>query len=302
MRILLCLLFTFLIVNVAQALEIQKISNDVYALVGEMKQRSVTNLANNATFGVVITEEGIVLIDPGGSWQGAKQIDETIQTISDQPVKIVINTGGQDHRWLGNGYWKAKGAKIMAVQEAVTDQKERASVQLSMLRNLLGKALDGTDPVYADLTFETSHNFTYGGLSFELVHAGHAHTPGDIFVRVKERDVLFSGDIVFVERLLGVGPQSNSKEWVEAFKKIASYHPATIVPGHGHVTTLKTAQEQTYDYLLSLRNNIRAHLDAGGDMIDAPKIDQSAFAHLAQFDALAGRNAQQVFSEMEWEE
>ena len=59
---------------------------------------------------------------------------------------------------------------------------------------------------------------------------------------------------------------------------------------------------QTYDYLLNLRNKMRAHLDAGGDMIDAPKIDQSAFADLAQFDVLAGRNAQQAFSEMEWEE
>ncbi|NVJ91401.1 MAG: hypothetical protein HWE34_07070 [Methylocystaceae bacterium] len=47
---------------------------------------------------------------------------------------------------------------------------------------------------------------------------------------------------------------------------------------------------------------MRAHLDAGGDMIDAPKIDQSAFTDLAQFDVLAGRNAQQAFSEMEWEE
>lgn len=302
MRFILSLLFTLLTINAAQALEIQKINDDVYALVGEMKQRSVTNLANNATFGVVITDKGIVLMDPGGSWQGAKQIDETIQTISDKPVKIVINTGGQDHRWLGNGYWKAKGAQIITAQEAVTDQKDRASVQLSMLRNLLGKALDGTDPVYADVTFETSHHFTYGGLSFELVHAGHAHTPGDLFVWVKERNVLFSGDIVFVERLLGVGPQSNTKGWVEAFTKLASYHPTHIVPGHGHVTTLKTAQEQTYDYLLNLRHKMRAHLDADGDMIDAPKIDQNAFAHLAQFDVLAGRNAQQAFSEMEWEE
>jgi hypothetical protein len=47
--------------------------------------------------------------------------------------------------------------------------------------------------------------------------------------------------------------------------------------------------------------NLRVHIDAGGDMIGAVGGDQSAFAHLEQFDALAGRNAQQVFTEMEWQ-
>jgi hypothetical protein len=46
---------------------------------------------------------------------------------------------------------------------------------------------------------------------------------------------------------------------------------------------------------------MRVHIDAGGDMIGAVGGDQSAFAHLEQFDALAGRNAQQVFTEMEWQ-
>lgn len=33
----------------------------------------------------------------------------------------------------------------------------------------------------------------------------------------------------------------------------------------------------------------------------APKGDQSAFAYLKQFEALAGRNAQTAFQQMEWE-
>jgi hypothetical protein len=47
---------------------------------------------------------------------------------------------------------------------------------------------------------------------------------------------------------------------------------------------------------------MRVHIDAGGDMMGAVGVDQSAYAHLEQFDALAGRNAQQVFTEMEWEQ
>lgn len=47
---------------------------------------------------------------------------------------------------------------------------------------------------------------------------------------------------------------------------------------------------------------MREYIDAGGDIIGSVDVDQSAFAHLDQFETLAGRNAQQVFIEMEWEE
>lgn len=274
---------------------------DVYALVGEKGQRSPENLANNATFGAVLTEAGVVLIDPGGSWRGAREIDDALRAITDAPVVRVINTGGQDHRWLGNGYWRAKGARIIASSAAVADQRARASRQLSMLSQLLGEALEGTEPAYAEETFEESTTFEVGGVAFEIIHPGPAHTPGDSFVRLVDRGVVFTGDIVFVERLLGVLPVSDSDGWIAAFEELAAYQPSHLVPGHGAPVTLARARAETYDYLVQLRARIGAHLDAGGDMIGAVEVDQSAFADLELFDALAGRNAQQVFAEMEWE-
>ena len=45
----------------AGSLEIQPVADNVFALVGGKEQRSPDNFANNATFGVVVTDEGIVL-------------------------------------------------------------------------------------------------------------------------------------------------------------------------------------------------------------------------------------------------
>lgn len=283
------------------ALEVQPVAEGVYALVGQKEQRSPDNLANNATFGVVVTDEGVVLVDPGGSWRGAEVIDRIIQGLTDQPVKVVINTGGQDHRWLGNGYWQAKGARVIAAAAAVADQRERASMQMTVLRELLGTALEGTEPIFADEVFDDTYGFTLGGERLEVKHAGPAHTPGDSYVWLPGRRVVFTGDIVYVERLLGVGPQSNSRLWLAAFDAVAALDPLHVVPGHGHATTLARARAETYDYLANLRDRMREHIDAGGDMIGAVEVDQSAFAHFEQFDALARRNAQQVFTEMEWE-
>ncbi|WP_188078183.1 MBL fold metallo-hydrolase [Aquicoccus porphyridii] len=285
----------------AQTLDIQPVAQGIWALVGPKEQRNPENLGNNATFGVVVTDDGVVLIDPGGSWQGAAMIDATIDTITDQPVTHVINTGGQDHRWLGNGYWQAQGATILASKAAIEDQQDRGSMQMSNLSQLIGDGLEGTMPSHADVTFETKHTLATGGVTFEIMHFGQAHTPGDSLVWLADHDVMFTGDIVYVDRILGVGGQSNVKSWIATFEAMEAFDPGHIVPGHGQATDLSTARRDSYDYLVNLRTRIGALIDAGGDIMDAPGIDQSAWSYLEQFESLAGRNAQTTYEQMEWE-
>lgn len=285
----------------ADTLTVQPVVPDVWAIVGETEQRSTQNLGNNATFGLVVTPAGAVLIDPGGSWQGAAALHDVIRSVTDQPVTHVINTGGQDHRWLGNGYWQAQGATVIASDAAVQDHKARGSQQLSALAQFLGDRLDGTEPAYANVTFDTDYTLDVGGLTFDIMHRGQAHTPGDSFVWLPARDVMFTGDIVYVDRILGNGSQSNAKSWIAVFGEMAAFDPAHIVPGHGPATDLATATRDTLDYLVNLRTQIGALIDEGGDIMDAPGIDQSGWSYLEQFDSLAGRNAQATYEQMEWE-
>lgn len=285
----------------ADILDIQPVTDDVWAIVGPTEQRSPENLANNATFGLVVTPEGAVLVDPGGSYKGAEMLHDTVRSITDQPVEYVINTGGQDHRWLGNGYWQAQGAKVIASDAAVEDHHARAEEHMIALSRFLDDGLAGTEPAFADITFKADYTLEFGGISFEIMHRGAAHTPGDSFVWLEKQDTMFTGDIVYVDRLLGNGPARDTDSWIAVFKEMAAYQPAHIVPGHGVVTDLATATHDTHDYLVNLRTQIGALIEAGGDIMDAPKIDQSAWSHLKQFDALAGRNAQATYEEMEWE-
>lgn len=285
----------------SEVLDVRPVAEGVWAIVGEKEQRSPENLGNNATFGLVVTEAGAVLIDPGGSWRGAEALHDAIRSVTDQPVVHVINTGGQDHRWLGNGYWQAQGATVIASDAAVEDQQARASMQMTGLAQLIGPALEGTEPSFADVTFADAYSLDVGGLTFEIVHPGPAHTPGDSFVWVPGRDTVFTGDIVYVERILGVGDQSSITRWPDAYLAVEATGAAHIVPGHGGPTTMARARADTYDYLMNLRVQIGALLDEGGDIMAAPQVDQAAFSYLEQFDSLAGRNAQTAFQQMEWE-
>lgn len=286
----------------ADVLNVIKVEDNVYAIVGPLEQRNPENLGNNATFGLVVTDAGAVLVDPGGSYKGAMALHDVIKDITDQPVKYVVDTGGQDHRWLGNGYWQQQGAQVIASDEAVADHHDRGSMQLTGLTALIGaNMLAGTEPAYADITFASDYTLTIGDVTLQLHHNGAAHTPGDSTVWLADRSVLFAGDIIYMERILGIGSQSNARDWIASFEALAALAPTHIVPGHGAPTDLAGATRDTYDYLVNIRNKMADYIDNSGDIIESVKIDQAAFRYLENFDQLAGRNAQEVFSQMEWE-
>lgn len=282
-------------------MDIVTVEPGVYAIVGEKAQRSPQNLANNATFGVIVSADGVILVDPGGSFAGARALHRLIATVTDQPVRWVINTGGQDHRWIGNSYWRTQGAQILASTAAIKDQRARADLQLETLNRLLGDQFVGTEAAYAEHTFEASTTLTLGDRTVEIMHFGAAHTPGDSVVRLPDSGIVFTGDLVYVERLLGIGEQSDITQWPESFLAMAALQPRVIIPGHGHPTDLQTARQDTLHYLLMVRDTVQQIIDKGGDIYDALAVDQSDFAYLEQFEALSGRNIQTAYQQLEWQ-
>ncbi|MBW9260867.1 MAG: MBL fold metallo-hydrolase [Candidatus Thiodiazotropha sp. (ex. Lucinisca nassula)] len=285
-----------------QVLKTEKLAENVYALIGPLTNRDPQNLGNNANFGVIVTGDGVVLVDSGATDKGARMIHAAIKEITDKAVKWVINSGGQDHRWMGNGYFKALGAKIIASEKAVADQKARRESQLDRLWSLVGKeGLEGTDYIYADEMFSQQKILKVGNTRIEIHHAGHAHTPGDSYIWLPQQKIIFSGDIVYTDRMLGVGSMSAHKSWIAAFEAMAAKQPEVVVGGHGNPASLAKAKADTYDYLLFLREAVSAFIDQGDSLEDIGKIDQSRFSYLKNFDSLKGRNAQRVYEELEWE-
>jgi hypothetical protein len=131
-------------------LRLHAVSEAVYGVVGELGNRRAENLGNNATFGFVITTEGVVLVDSAGSHKGAANIHALISTVTDQPVRLVINTSGQDHRWLGNGYLRERGAADGEIQDV-------GSIDQSAFSHLLNyQALKGRNAqkVFEELEWE----------------------------------------------------------------------------------------------------------------------------------------------------
>jgi len=284
------------------SLTTQHIDGPVYAIIGEMGNRSAENLGNNANFGFIVGDAGVVLIDSGAGTQAAKAIEAEVSKTTSLPITTVINTGGQDHRWLGNAYFAQKGARIIASSAAVADHDERAGDQIQGLTGATGQnPMQNLEPVTADITFDQTYTLNHAGLEIHISHQGGAHTPGDSWVYIPALKILFTGDIAYGDRMLGVIEVSNSQSWVEVFEAMAQLPAQQVIPGHGAVSTLPKLSEQTYNYLVHLRQGVGEFLDNDGDLVDIRTVDQSAFSHLLNYEGIAPGNALRVYQQMEWE-
>ncbi|MEN6587112.1 MAG: MBL fold metallo-hydrolase [Sulfuricella sp.] len=278
------------------------VAKNVYAFIGDTGMRSYENEGMNANAGFIVTPDGVVVVDSGPSYQVAKAMHEAIRKVTRQPVKFVINTGGQDHRWLGNGYFKQIGAEIIASRKARADMEERGGMELEALRQTLKEKLAGTEAVYPSRLFDQAETLKLGGEEIQILYFGGGHTPGDSVVWLPKSRTLFSGDLVFVDRLLGILPFSNTRDWLASFEEIDKLAPAVIVPGHGAICTLGKAQRDTRDYLRLLRSHMKQTIEQGKDLQTAiDTLDQSGFRDLKNYELLHGGNANRAYLEIEAE-
>ena len=279
------------------------VARGVYAVVGDTEGRTYENEALNANFGLVVTPQGAVLIDPGASFQGARQIAAAAQKVTAQPIKWVINTGGQDHRWLGNGYFQARGAEIIAHANAQADMKARGPAHLKANEPVLKDKMAGTEIVLPTRWLQDADTtLNLGGTTLQVVHRGGGHTPGDSLVWLPQSGVVFTGDVVYVDRILGLHPVSKTKTWVASFEALEALKPKIVVPGHGQVTTLAQAQKDTGDLLKALRAHMGQAVEAGTDISAAVKsFDAAPYRHLKHVDVWLPQLANLTYLEMERE-
>lgn len=288
----------------ARAVEVSftPVADGVYAYIGDTEGRTYDNEGLNANIGLVVTSAGAVLIDSGSSYQVAAKLHAAVQKVTTQALKLVINTGDQDHRWLGNGYFTEKGIETLAHADAKADMKARAGEHMQGLQ-VLKERLAGTQPTLPSrfVSAQDTH-IDMGGTLIELMHRKGGHTPGDTLVWLPQKNVLFSGDVVYVDRVLGLHPVSDTKAWLDSFSVIDQLKPRTIVPGHGKLTDLATAQSQTRDLLLALRAHMKKAVDDGVDISMAVKsFDAKPFSGLKHAEVWLPQLANQTYLEVERE-
>lgn len=284
--------------------EAEPVADGVYAIIGPTDARTYENHGMNANYGIVETDEGVLLIDSGPTAFSAELIEEAVAEVTDTPIRWVLNIGVQDHRWLGNDYFQREhDAEVIAFEETARQQEAFASDHLEgRLKEAVGDRLEGTEPAYADRELEGEEStLELGGVTFELQRTD-AHFPGDAMAHLPEADVVFTGDLVYVDRMLGVHPWSSVENGYEAYQELADLGPETVVPGHGQVSDMERVERDTgayYEFLVHEVGAAAEDLEPLDEVVERHR-EESAFQHLEHFDGWHTTNINRAYLEFEW--
>jgi glyoxylase-like metal-dependent hydrolase (beta-lactamase superfamily II)/rhodanese-related sulfurtransferase len=279
----------------------EEITEGIYSAIGATQPYTYENSNHNNNLSFIVTTDGVLVFNAGGSYLLAKALHEEIKKITNQRVKYVVLENSQGHAILGSNYWKEQGAIIIAHVEADKEIKHRGEdIYARSLRVQKDKML-GTKITYPDLTFEEKMNLPMGGTQIELMHLGASHSPDDIQLWLPQQKILISGDTTFNERMLPIFSHTNAAAWIETWDKIEALEPEIVIPGHGTPTDLATVTKFTKDYLVYMRAQVEKVLDDDGGLYEAYNIDQSAYRDWGTYNELHRQNAERIFKQMEFE-
>ena len=240
----------------------EKVSEHVYVIHGPLELPNETNegFMNNPAF--VVTDKGVVVVDPGSSVHTGNMLLREIRKVTDLPVIAVFDTHVHGDHWLGNDAVQRAypEADIYAHHKMITmvDGGEGEN-WLDLMHTMTKGATDGTKIVNARDALKGGEDLTIGGHQFQIIHQGQAHTLTDIMILYKQDNVLFTGDNVSNKRLIRLVDASfkGSIETIDAARKL---NPAVVVPGHG-----KTGGTELLDnyqsYLSTLYDNVSKYFE-----------------------------------------
>ncbi|MCK5917724.1 MAG: MBL fold metallo-hydrolase [Cocleimonas sp.] len=279
-----------------------KIADNVYSAIGQTAPATYPNSGHNNNLSFIVSDDGVLVVNASDNYLLAKALHEEIRKVTDQKVKYVILENAQGHAMLGMNYWQEQGAKIIAHIDAAEEIEAHGEAILErMIKGRKDKSL-GTVLSKPDQTFKDKLEIQLGKIKIEVLHLGAAHSPGDISVWLPEQKIIIAGDMAFNKRLLPLFEHTDTAAWVsKTWDKFVALAPEIVIPGHGPATTLDVVTQYTKDYLLYMRSEVEKILAKDGELSDAYKIDQSAYAEFDTFKFLARRNADLLFRAMEME-
>ena len=195
---------------------------------------------NVVNSGVIITPEGVVVVDTQINAPMARRMLEAIRKLTDAPIRYVINTHYHWDHWSGNAVFKQAGATIVSGELTREFMHGRHHRQRAFLRSR-GFAIPPDDPVLADQTFDKEMTLQLGSLPIHILHLGRAETDDANAVYLPTENCVISGDTLMTGSfpILGqpvmVEGLSDDRSWIKALEKMKALGPEVIIPGHGPV-------------------------------------------------------------------
>jgi len=253
-------------------LELHKITDNVYAVSPSTSENETAKGIPQATSaGIIIGEKGVLLIETMLDKRLYDQLYKLVRSVTDKPIIYAVNTSDHGDHCFGN-YLLPK--ETLIIQNAYC--KENLSKNYDNIKQfmimLFGANRGIEESVYrpADMTIALNQSLTLDmgkGINVELVNAGTAQSPADLFVFVKTngKNILYAGNPFIAES--PAIPWLFDGYFLDPVNNLTKIYDRIgdndiVVPGHGRITN-KAGIKFTIDYVTVLKKNIIAAVKKG---------------------------------------
>jgi quinoprotein relay system zinc metallohydrolase 2 len=256
---------------------------------------------DSANLGVVIGARCVAVIDSGGSLATGQALRAAIATLTDKPVCYVINTHVHFDHVLGNAAFVASGTEFIGQEHLPGSLAANREYFATSFAAELGGAGHGERVIVPTRAVKRDEQLDLGGRSLLLTAVALAHTATDLTVLDIASNTLFSGDLVFRERLPVL--DGSLKGWLAWLDTATARHYAHVVPGHGPLDDAwpagAEAERRYFDALLA---DTRAAIAKGVFVEDAKdNVAKAERAHWQLTERAHPLNVSRAFRELEWE-
>jgi len=188
-----------------QPLTIEKLTDDLHVIIG-----SGGNVA------VLTTPEGVILVDDKFE-QNVPEIIAKVKTVSDKPIRYVLNTHQHGDHTGGN-------QKLMENAEIIAHKNARANM------------VTGKQPGLPRITFGDETAVFLGGKEVQAHYCGRGHTNGDAVIYFPAQRVLHTGDLfVSGSPLIDYSGGGSGVAWTKTLDEALKLDFDRVIPGHGPI-------------------------------------------------------------------
>jgi cyclase len=223
---------------------IRKITDGIYVYVG-------TKLNSNC--GIVLTQEGVVLIDSGHNPTDSRAILEAVKKLTPMPVRFLIDTEPHNDHTTGHFVFSPP-ATVIAHEGATASMKQGYSPErnqkLMAQSPEMRAAFEGFRLVLPHIEYRDKMTLNVGERTFELLYLKGVHSEADTAVWLPKERVLFSASGIVVNQFNILRPFVTIPDILAAAKMLKGLNPEHVIPGHGIPGTVKIFEDTEKYYAL----------------------------------------------------
>ena len=213
-----------------------KVNDRVHVLLGPIQHANKLNQGYMINSTVIVGDNGVILVDSGGSDEVGRHIAAAVRRITDKPVTHVVNTHHHGDHHLGNVAFE--GATFISSEMCRKMVLDTGHEWLGIMERDIGHRLPGTRPLAAEVTYGAgtrTEAFINGVRVVFWVPQG-SHTIGDLLVHLPDDKVLVAGDVL-VSRIVPTLQDGFLRNWIQTLDEIQTLDVEYFVPGHGDLMT-----------------------------------------------------------------